>query len=964
MNDPDTIDKQPSTSGYGPHQQVHGSPAPPKIQPLHECRHSLGPNGGHNLGRDDPLWPRYVEEADKWDDVMMGKWNSSMDVLLIFATLFSAIVTAFVVETSQKLQPDNSAISASALIEIAGALRSMANNEQISQNITTPLASPDSFRPSTSEFIVNLLWFISLCLSITVALLASLVKQWCYSFISGRAAPPCNQARIRQARLDKLLSWRTELIVSALPVIMHVALGLFLIGLIIFLRDLHYDIYIVIVLITVLTLTFYIGTTVIPFFVSFCPFETPLSSLKAWGYCYQVCWAIGIAVLKRFIPIQSQADLVTYMSPCEQKERETFNNTSPDEVTGHALNWVIKHSQRPETREMAIRSISGLQSQDALEQLVMDPPGIFPQVVQSFTACFDVTPPGEAERLSLNKTIDEVSLHGEALERLVNLVAPNYDRQDPDYLARWGVDNDTKEAVKERFQLLAKNDDCPHGRALGLIGLSAWYDFVGHTESRFNRADIVNRLTQSLHWSLSENLCTRILHALMAESVYWAPDVDSEHRANILNHLVALIPTAPTRELRSKLACALAVLLIGLNRGPINHQAPPTNHHGDLEAAGGTHNRASLLVQYYRQHPDNFVWDEQALLLFALTGLMEHYEHCEFDDQNQASMKIVAEQISTLDNLKKPRPVTLPMNTGIDSDIRVYFVETLVLYFKQARTPFRSRATDDIFVALLQSVKNKRQVWIDHSSLIIIPIIQILAHTDSVELTAESLSAILAHWDEGPSLLYSRMLFSYEVPRKLVRMIKDGQLRSSEQPQPIRMLRLIVPVFFGKLAEQVETELTSDDNNMLVSFLEGILRDNLLETLVRDILNLEVNSQTGRTQDEQAARETTTSRLSQFVTLYDETYEYLEDRAKPTEGGEGAKEVKAPQGNELLLAKLFKLRMEKITSQQLQTPNLKDQGEASSSKPTGDIERDLFPESSQLGSRDVKAKHRADLVPE
>lgn len=79
--------------------------------------------------------------------------------------------------------------------------------------------------PSKGDFLVNLVWFISLCLSIMVALLASLAKQWCNSFISDRIAPPCNQARIRQARLNSLKTWRVGLIISSLPGIMHAALG-------------------------------------------------------------------------------------------------------------------------------------------------------------------------------------------------------------------------------------------------------------------------------------------------------------------------------------------------------------------------------------------------------------------------------------------------------------------------------------------------------------------------------------------------------------------------------------------------------------------------------------------------------------------------------------------------------------------------------------------------------------------
>jgi hypothetical protein len=135
------------------------------------------------------------------------------------------MVHSFVVESSQNLQPDNAAITASAMIEIATTLRILANGGDISQNITTPPPSLDDFQPGPDAFLVNLAWFVSLSLSITVALLASLVKQWCNSFVSDRMAPPCNQARIRQARLNALKRWRTEFIVSALPVMMHAALG-------------------------------------------------------------------------------------------------------------------------------------------------------------------------------------------------------------------------------------------------------------------------------------------------------------------------------------------------------------------------------------------------------------------------------------------------------------------------------------------------------------------------------------------------------------------------------------------------------------------------------------------------------------------------------------------------------------------------------------------------------------------
>lgn len=405
----------------------------------------------------------------------------------------------------------------------------------------------------------------------------------------------------------------------------------------------------------------------------------------------------------------------------------------------------------------------------------------------------------------------------------------------------------------------------------------------------------------------------------MVESAYWTPDVDGERRANILNNLVRLIPTAPTGELRSRFACSLAVLMLGLYRGSVHFKPSSSYKYTELEA-GRARKPPLRLVEYYLKNPNNVVRDERALFLFALTSLMQHYEHCDFDDQGQASMKIVAEQLSTLDNLGKPRPITLPKETGLKFDIRRFFVETLVRFLKQARTPIRSQTTDKIFVSLLKSVKNKRQIWIDHGSLIILPIIQILAHTDSIELKSECLRTIIANWELGPSLLYSRILFSYDVPYKLVKLINDARVQNSEQ-QPVKVLRSIMPGFFENLAKQVETKnqpnLTTNhaDREMLASFLEELLRHNLLETFVREALGLaiDIKPRTNPTQNDQAAKIGRRLGLSRPVSLYDETCEYLEGALAEPSG--------VPKVNGLLLRELFELRSRSIVYKSLLKTN-------------------------------------------
>ncbi|KZV82927.1 hypothetical protein EXIGLDRAFT_626369, partial [Exidia glandulosa HHB12029] len=52
------------------------------------------------------VWKVYRDEATAQDEAMLDGWNKTLDILLIFAGLFSAVATAFVIESYKFLQPD------------------------------------------------------------------------------------------------------------------------------------------------------------------------------------------------------------------------------------------------------------------------------------------------------------------------------------------------------------------------------------------------------------------------------------------------------------------------------------------------------------------------------------------------------------------------------------------------------------------------------------------------------------------------------------------------------------------------------------------------------------------------------------------------------------------------------------------------------------------------------------------
>ncbi|EMD33525.1 hypothetical protein CERSUDRAFT_87362 [Gelatoporia subvermispora B] len=49
------------------------------------------------------LWDMYLDQTDSDDKETSDGWDSDLDSMLIFAALFSAVLTAFVIESYQSL---------------------------------------------------------------------------------------------------------------------------------------------------------------------------------------------------------------------------------------------------------------------------------------------------------------------------------------------------------------------------------------------------------------------------------------------------------------------------------------------------------------------------------------------------------------------------------------------------------------------------------------------------------------------------------------------------------------------------------------------------------------------------------------------------------------------------------------------------------------------------------------------
>ncbi|KAJ7581598.1 hypothetical protein C8J56DRAFT_728174, partial [Mycena floridula] len=187
---------------------------------------------GMEMASSARVWLVYLDEAEEFDHEMIEGWRDTIDVLFVFAGLFSAVVTTFVVQTSQALQPNYAMITASLMTEMVSLQRAMLTGNVID---VPHLLDVNSMTTSRSDIWVNALWFASLSFALGAALLSVLVKQWLQHYVSALTGTPRERVVIRHFRFLGLGRWKLPFIIGFLPVLLHIALLLFFAGLVVFL---------------------------------------------------------------------------------------------------------------------------------------------------------------------------------------------------------------------------------------------------------------------------------------------------------------------------------------------------------------------------------------------------------------------------------------------------------------------------------------------------------------------------------------------------------------------------------------------------------------------------------------------------------------------------------------------------------------------------------------------------------
>ncbi|KAI0246527.1 hypothetical protein BJV78DRAFT_144122 [Lactifluus subvellereus] len=225
-----------------------------------------------------PLFNMYVKMAEEEDNKMADRWQRDADGILIFTGLFSAAVAALVAVSIQDMRPgpqDNSEFY------LKNIYRLLADPNVSRASVLAVPAKPPPFSPPKYAIWVNSLWFLSLAISLTCALLATLLQQWARRYLTITQQPrhsPHKRARICAFLADGVDKLHLPWAVETLPTLLHLSLFLFFSGLLVFLFNVDHTVFSVVVWWIGLSVGIYGCITLMPIFRADSPYYAPLSS--------------------------------------------------------------------------------------------------------------------------------------------------------------------------------------------------------------------------------------------------------------------------------------------------------------------------------------------------------------------------------------------------------------------------------------------------------------------------------------------------------------------------------------------------------------------------------------------------------------------------------------------------------------------------------------------------------------
>ncbi|KAG9097156.1 hypothetical protein FRC06_007883 [Ceratobasidium sp. 370] len=551
---------------------------------------------GKELGKDARVWKTYVQEAYRWDSDLVDGWNR------------------FVIESSKSLQPDSTQTSAQTLSVISQTLLAMANNQPgFPLNLTTP--ETQKFVVSASVLWVNMLWFLSLSLSVAVSLVAMLAKDWAHGYMAELTGQPYQQARKRQRRWDGLKEWKVPEVIMFLPSLLHLAL----LGLTVYLWNIHLGAAIPVLLITIASAVAYGVSTMLPLLYDHCPYSTPLSKL----------------LVTRIQPGSPPEEYVPQLESDEDLM---------DDLTSRALAWLIVNYEDTKSADIALQAIAGASAKLPIMPLYNS--GANGLLEQRLANCFNTRQTTGKKYVKSKELLEVASLYARALAA-PRAFHPEMNQwphtfwyySSFDYVSRYLVDDETN------LSSLSPNKAA---FALACISVSAYTGPNG-----INPRSYIALTTRLLELHLEDKIALEAsaLAALLRAATHWpgfelAAGCTTDH-IRLMVTLVQFLSTLDSWR-SSQMHALVGTALTAFAFANRDYSSWPLPNDSDSRSRSY---QAHVIARQYEHSPPSTDTQIESLVTFGLLEFLKH--HAERLDENDLSTSINAF------NNYRPRPAII-----------------------------------------------------------------------------------------------------------------------------------------------------------------------------------------------------------------------------------------------------------------------------------------------------------------
>jgi len=220
------------------------------------------------------------------DDTRDVEWGDLADVVLVFVCiptlddtrlltrpqdgLFAAVISAFLIFISPKLQPNSNDIQLDVLIHISRQLG----------NSTIPAYTPTEFTLTANAFWAAILMFTSLVFIMVDAILAMLIKMWLRELGRElrRITVADHRAMERERRMQGLKRWKLDKALPLIPLLVLISIVLFFCGIMVDDLTIYLPSAIMDSILLGILVTAFLFTIFVPIFDPYAPFSHMVSS--------------------------------------------------------------------------------------------------------------------------------------------------------------------------------------------------------------------------------------------------------------------------------------------------------------------------------------------------------------------------------------------------------------------------------------------------------------------------------------------------------------------------------------------------------------------------------------------------------------------------------------------------------------------------------------------------------------